>query len=119
MYGDTEVMRAHVGRLREQAVDIRTEAERLAARAEAVGWPGRAAEALRGRIRERAVAVRATAQRHEDAADRLERHLTEVEARKEAIAGVEEKAATLIREGLLADVTLPSPGRREWLEVEL
>jgi len=119
MYGDTEVMRAHVGRLREQAADIRTEAERLASRAEAVGWPGRAAEALRGRIRDRAAAVRATAQRHDDAADRLERHLTEVDARKEAIAEREDKAEALARQGLLVDITLPLPGRREWLEVEL
>jgi len=119
MYGDTEVMRAHVGRLREQAVDIRAEAERLASRAEAVGWPGRAADALRGRIRDRASAVRATAQRHDDAADQLERHLTEVEKRKETIAEVEGKAEALAQEGLLSDATLPLPGRREWLEVEL
>lgn len=119
MYGDSEVIRAHVGRLREQAGDIRTEADRLVARAEAVAWPGRAAEALRGRIRDRAVALRATAERHDEAADALERHLLEVEGRKDAIAATQRRAGTLSHEGRLPDISLPAPGHRAWLEVEL
>ena len=35
MYGDTDVMRKHVGRLREQGVEIRAMAEQLVAHAEA------------------------------------------------------------------------------------
>jgi predicted nucleic acid-binding Zn-ribbon protein len=119
MYGDTEVMRAHVGRLREQAGDIRAEADRLVSRTESVIWPGRAAEALRSRIRDRAVALRGTAERHDEAADLLERHLVEVDRRKETIASVERRAETLAQEGRPPRVTLPPPGRREWLEVEL
>ncbi|WGL52742.1 hypothetical protein P5P86_02700 [Nocardioides sp. BP30] len=119
MYGDTEVIRAHVGRLREQAADIRAEADRLVSRTESVLWPGRAAEALRGRIRDRAVALRATAERHDEAADLLDRHLSEVERRKEAIVAAERRADLLAQEGKLPAVTLPAPGRREWLEVEL
>jgi len=119
MYGDSEVIRAHVGRLREQAADIRSEADRLVARAEAVAWPGRAAEALRGRIRDRAVALRGTAERHEEAAAALERHLVEVDERKELIAAAQRRADTLLHDGRLRDVALPGPGRREWLEVEL
>lgn len=119
MYGDTEVMRAHVARLREQAGDFRAEADRLVSRTESVLWPGRAAEALRGRIRDRAVALRRTAERHEEAADLLERHLTEVDRRKEAIASVQQRAEALAAEGRAPSVTLPAPGRKEWLEVEL
>jgi hypothetical protein len=119
MYGDTEVMRAHVGRLREQAGDIRAEADRLVTRAEAALWPGRAAEALRARIRDRAVALRATAERHDEAADLLERHVTEVEHRKETIAATERRVDSLAQDGRLPAITLPAPGRKEWLEVEL
>ena len=119
MYGDTEVMRAHVARLREQAGDIRAEADRLVTRAETTLWPGRAAEALRARIRDRAVALRATAERHDEAADLLERHVTEVERRKEAIAATERRADSLAQDGRLPAMTLPAPGRKEWLEVEL
>lgn len=119
MYGDSEVIRAHVGRLREQAGDIRAEADRLVSRNESMLWPGRAAEALRARIRDRAVSLRATAERHDEAADLLERHLVEIERRKEAIAAAERRADSLAQEGRLPATTLPSPGRREWLEVEL
>jgi hypothetical protein len=119
MYGDTEVMRAHVARLREQAGDIRAEADRMVSRTEAALWPGRAAEALRARIRDRAVSLRATAERQDQAADLLERHLTEVERRKEAIASTQQRADALVHEGRLVATTLPAPGRKEWLEVEL
>jgi hypothetical protein len=119
VYGDTEVMRAHVARLRDQAADIRHEADRMVSRTEAELWPGRAAEALRTRVRDRAVSLRATAERHDQAADLLERHLTEVERRKETIAHIQRRAETRVRDGGPAPVALPPPGRKEWLEVEL
>lgn len=119
MYGDTDVMRQRVDRLREQAGDIRATADGLVARAEGVPWSGRAAEAMRSRIKERAVALRAVAERHETAADALEKHEVEVDRSKEAIAAAEKRADALLADGRLTGVTLPEPGHKEWLEVEL
>lgn len=119
MYGDTEVMRAHVGRLREQAGDLRAAADRLVAHAEGVLWPGRAAEALRARIRDRAVALRGSAERQDQAADLLERHLLEVDGRKDAIAATQRRADALAADGTLPDIALPAPGHKGWLEVSL
>ena len=58
MYGDTDVMRKHVGRLREQGTEIRAMADRLVSQAEAVTWAGRAGDAMRERIQERASRLR-------------------------------------------------------------
>src|SRR6478672_3009808 len=69
MYGDTAAGRKRVAQLREQGGDIRALAARLVARAEAVPWHGKAAEAMRERIRERAGHLRAAAAQHEVAAD--------------------------------------------------
>ena len=41
MYGDTDVMRKHAGRLREQGREIRAMADHLVAQAEAVSWARR------------------------------------------------------------------------------
>lgn len=119
MYGDTEVIRRRVDRLREQAVDIRTAGDRLVASAESVEWTGRAAEAMRTRMKERAVALRSVAARHESAADALERHLAEVERLKEAIAATEKRADALIADGTLAGFTKPDKGHKDWLEVKI
>lgn len=119
MYGDTDVMRHRADRLREQAGDIRATADALVARAEGVAWSGRAAEAMRNRIKERAVSLRSAADRHETAADALEKHLVEVERRQETIAANQRRAAVLRADGQLTDRTLPEPGHKEWLEVEL
>ena len=119
MYGDTDVIRHRVDRLREQAGDIRATADGLVARSESVAWSGRAADAMRRRIRERAVALRAIADRHETAADALEKHLHEVDRRKEAIAAAERRADALLADGALVGRTLPASGHKEWLEVEL
>lgn len=119
MYGDTEVIRAHVGRLREQAGDLRAAADGLVARADRVQWPGRAAEALRARIRDRAVALRGSAERQDQAADVLEKHVLEVERRKDVITATQRKADALAAEGSLPDITLPEPGHKGWLEVSL
>lgn len=134
MYGDTEVMRHRVSHLRDQAVEIRSLADRLVARAEAAPWRGRAAEAMRVRIRDRATTLRDTAARHETAAEELERHATEVDHRNEVIAATERRVGELVAEARtrtgdgvdpdradaeLLSFTPPPPGHKDWLTVEL
>lgn len=116
MYGDTEVMRRRVGQLREQAVDIRSTADQLVARAEAVAWTGRAADAMRTRIRERAVSLRVTAERTESAAQSLENHLQAVAEAKDEIAARERRTKVLVDEG--AVLTAPESGHKDWLTFE-
>lgn len=123
MYGDTDVMRRRAAQLREQGVDIRTMADRLVAQTEGVGWTGRASVALGERIRERAGHLRDVAARHDGAAELLEAHLQEVDRLKDAIAGAERKAASLVADapgdrGLTA-FTPPPPGHKDWLAVDL
>lgn len=117
MYGDSEVMRHRVGQLREQAVDIRSTADQLVARAEAVAWTGRAADAMRARIHERAVALRATAERTETAAESLESHLQAVDEAKDEIAARERRAQRLLDEG--GSFTPPEPEHKDWLTFEI
>jgi hypothetical protein len=95
---------------------------------------------MRVRIRERANQLRVAAAHHETAADSLGRHVTEVDTRKEAIEGVEQRATSLTREAAARiaalkaaeehrepdaeDVTLaafvpPPAGHKDWLNVEL
>jgi hypothetical protein len=138
MYGDTVVMRKRAGQLREQGADIRTAAERLVARSEAVPWRGRAADAMRERVKERAAHLRAAAQAHEVAADSLERHLAEVDRLKEAVSEAERRIVGQVAEAqhrvaatryddtaatdhdrALAATALPPPGHADWLAVEL
>ena len=95
MYGDTEVMRRHAGRLREQGADIRTLADSLVSQVENLRWTGRAAEAMRERMRERAGRLREVAARHETAAESLESHGQEVDGLKDAIAAIERRALGL------------------------
>ena len=95
MYGDTEVMRRHAGRIREQGTDIRTLADSLVAQVENVRWSGRAAEAMRERVRERAGRLREVAARHETAAESLEAHSEEVQKLQKSIAAIEQRALAL------------------------
>ena len=69
MYGDTDVMRKHVSKLREQGGDIRAMADQLVSQAEAVTWAGRAGDSMRERIRDRATRLREAADEHDHAAD--------------------------------------------------
>lgn len=110
MYGDTDVMRRHAARLREQGVDLRSLADRLVAQTESAGWTGRAADALAERIRERATHLRDVAARHDGAADSMEAHLEEVDRLKEAIADAERRAGV--------DGPPPS-GHKDWLTLDL
>jgi hypothetical protein len=144
MYGDTTVIRGLARELRDQAADIRAEADRLVAQAESVHWKGLAADALRHRTHERAGALRRSAGLHEDAADALDRHAHEVDRLKDLIASIERQVHSLIDgardrlsdlgHGILdgvkhvlpdaADELLdrfvpPPPGSNGWLDVEL
>jgi len=144
MYGDTSVIRGLARTMRDQAADIRHEADRLVAQAESVHWSGLAADALRRRSRDRAADLRRTAGRHEDAADALEHHADEVDRLKDLIAAVERRVQGLVTsahdrladlghgilDGIrhvvpdpvdqLLDRFVPPPsGSKDWLDVEL
>ena len=134
MYGETDVMRRHVDRLREQGADIRRLADQLVGRTEAVAWTGRAGDAMRERARERAAALRECAHRYESAADALDRHADDVDHLKDVIAMRERKASALVsdarsrtseaagradEDAVLTGFTPPAAGHRDWLTVEL
>lgn len=121
MYGDTEVMRRRADALRDQASDIRAAADRLVAQADAVAWTGRAANALRDRIRERASHLRDVAGSHDDAADSLDAHATEVDRLHDAITEIERRVDGLVSDApddvALAAFVPPPAGHRDWLTV--
>ena len=144
MYGDTSVIRGLARELRDQADDIRREADRLVARAEGVRWHGLAADAVRHRSRDRAAALRRTASLHEDAAAALDRHAAEVDRLEDLIAAIERRAHNLLAaardrladlghgllggarhalsdptDELMSRFDPPPRGSREWLEVDL
>jgi uncharacterized protein YukE len=119
MYGDSEVMRKHASRLREQADEIRSLADHIVAQAEAVAWSGRAGDSMRERIRERAARLRETADRHDTAADTLESHTVLVDELKDSIADTERRATALLEDGALPRFEPPAPGHKDWLAVSL
>ena len=119
MYGDTEVMRKHAARLREQGVELRVMADHLVAQTEAVSWPGRAGDAMRERARDRAAQLRDAADRHDLAAGSLESHTSSVEELKETIARAERRARALVDDGDLAAFEEPEPGHKDWLALSL
>ena len=119
MYGDTEVMRKHADRLREQAGDIRSIADRIVAQVEAVSWAGRASDDLRERMRVRAARLREAAERHDGAADTLDSHLQLVDELKDAIAENERRVTALLEDAALPRFEPPPSGHRDWLAVTL
>src|SRR4051794_16716177 len=119
MYGDTEVMRKHSSRLREQADDIRSMADHLVAQAETVTWAGRAGDARGERTRERAARLREAADRHDVAADSMESHTHLVDELKDSIADNERRATALLEDGALPRFEPPAPGHKDWLAVTL
>ena len=146
MYGDTSVMRRRAGELRDQGSDIAMTADHLVAQSDAITWSGRAADAMRARVRERATHLREAADLHETAAESLARHLGEVDRLKESIAGVEQRAESLVADArtrvarleaeassdpggvrvspseadeTLAAFTPPKSGHKDWLTVNL
>jgi hypothetical protein len=140
MYGDTTVVRALAGRLREQAGEIRAEAASLEAHAEAVEWTGLAADAMRRLARDHAGDLRVCSALHADAADALDRHAREVDRVEQLIASIEHRALAALdgaRHAVagLTDVlphAVPDPlehwahhfvppahGSKEWLDVHV
>lgn len=119
MYGDSDVVRRHAGRLREQGDDLRALADQLVARSETLHWSGRAADAMRERVRERAARVREAAARHETAAAALETHGAEVDGLKDAITDAERRSRALEADGLLDETEVPAPGHKDWLAIDL
>ena len=119
MYGDTDAMRKHASRLREQGTEIRAMADRLVARTEAVSWSGRAGDAMRERTRERATRLREAAERHDAAADTLDTHTQLVDELKDSIAETERQATALLDDGALPRFEPPAPGHKDWLAVTL
>jgi hypothetical protein len=144
MYGDTSVIRGLARSLRDQAADIRAEADRLLGQAEHTHWTGLAADAMRLRARDRAGALRRTAGLYDDAAQALDRHADEVDRLKDLIAAIERRVHQLVdaARDRIADLAhgladglrraLPDPvdealdrfvppshGSRHWLDVDL
>jgi hypothetical protein len=119
MYGDTDLMRRDVRRLREQGAAIRAMAEQVVAQAEAVTWAGRAGDSMRERVRDRATRLREVADRHDAAAESLESHLQVVDELKDSIAEVERRATALLDDGALPRFEPPAPGHKDWLAVSL
>ena len=149
MYGDTRAIRRLATQLRRQADDIRTEAEGLLVRADAVAWRGWTADAMRDHARGRVAGLRRSAQAHDEAAAALDRHASEVDRLQAVIAAIERRfhrLAAAARErlagvgqsvldgSLLAGLARalpdpvdelfdrfvpPPPGHRDWLTVDL
>jgi hypothetical protein len=119
MYGESDVVRRHAARLRDQGDDIRALADQLVARSETLHWSGRAADAMRERVRERAARLREAAARHETAAASLETHGTEVDRLKDVILEAERRSRALVADGVLNDGDAPAPGHKDWLGVTL
>jgi chromosome segregation ATPase len=144
MYGETAAMRKRAAQLREQGTDVRTMADRLVAQLETLDWQGRAAADMRSRIHDRAAHLRDCASQHENAAESLERHLSEVDRLKDSIASTERKASSLVTDArtriaqlsrqddptgvireptdsdrLLDQFVPPQPGHKDWLTVTL
>lgn len=144
MYGDTEVIRGLARSMREQADEIRREADGLLGGAESVPWLGLAADAMRVQARCRANELRRTALLHDDAAETLRRHAEEVERVKAMIATIERTVTAMVEAArdrlsgiagavtaglqalspdpvdLLLDRFMPPPsGHKDWLTVDL
>jgi uncharacterized protein YukE len=119
VYGDSDVMRKHASRLREQGGEIRAMADHLVAQAEAVTWAGRAGDAMRERVRERANRLREAAESHDTAADTLDIHTQLVNELKDSIAETERRATALLEDGELPSFEPPAPGHKDWLAVTL
>ena len=129
MYGDPTAIRRLAAGLREQAGEIRGEADRLVARTDAAGWLGSGGDALRARAGERALDLRRAATLHDAAADAVERHAHEVDRLQRLIEEIEGRARRLVEAapdrlddwvaGWLDAFEAPPRGSVRWLEVEV
>ncbi|HWJ81705.1 MAG TPA: hypothetical protein VNS55_05665 [Nocardioides sp.] len=120
MYGESDLIRRRADQLRDQGADVRALADQLVARTDALGWTGRAAEAMRARVADRAAHLRGAADRHDRAADALGRHGAAVDDLKDRIAAAEKRGAALGADGRApSGFVPPAPGHRDWLDAEL
>ncbi|WP_436697698.1 WXG100 family type VII secretion target [Nocardioides sp. BYT-33-1] len=145
MYGDSEVIRRRASQVRDQGADVRALADQLVARVEALGWTGRAAEAMRERVTDRASHLRVAADRHAAAADALADHAESVDAVREEIAATQARVTALVADArariaaiaarneagdgptispdpldeMLAAFSPPPDGHRDWLTVDV
>lgn len=145
MYGDTDTVRRRVSELRDQGADVRSLADALVARVEALGWSGRAAQAMHERVTDRAGHLRAAAERHVAAADALADHAEAVDDVTEQIAATRVRVEALVADArariaeiaarnersggppvspdpldeVLAAFVPPPPGHRDWLAVDV
>jgi hypothetical protein len=137
MYGDTTVIRALAGRLRDQGSEIRAEAALLQGAAESVPWSGLAADAMRRLAHDHGGRLRSCAALHDEAADALERHAREVDRLEDLIAAVERRvlrllddvggalhalASHVVPDGVdawLAGFQAPPHGSKAWLHVRV
>ena len=115
MYGDSDVVRKHAARLRDQGEDIRVLADHVVALAETLHWEGRAADAMRERVRERSARLREAATRHDTAADSLDHLGREVDGLKDSIRAAERRADAFVADGGHVAVEQPPPGHKDWL----
>lgn len=93
---DTRAIRRLAAALRDRAGWVRTEADALVAQTDAVGWLGRAGDALHDRVRGRALALRRSAMLHEEAADALDRHVRAVEGVQDLLEEAGRRALDLL-----------------------
>ncbi|KAB2812532.1 hypothetical protein F9L07_12305 [Pimelobacter simplex] len=145
MYGDSEIIRRRVSQLRDQGADVRALADELVARVEALGWTGRAGDAMRERVTDRASHLRIAADRHTGAADALADHAEAVDAVRDEIGATQTRVSALVADArgriaaiarrneagdgppitpdpldeTLAAFTPPPPGHRDWLDVDV
>lgn len=141
MYGDSNVIRGLARTMRDVALDIRQQADRLVGEAERTHWTGLAAEAMRRNARDRSGELRRTAGLHDDAAQALERHAAELDRLTELIASVEHRVLSLVDaardrvsdlvdggvrhvvpeplDRLLGHFVPPGHGSRAWLDIDL
>ncbi len=145
MYGDSETIRRRAMQLRDQGADVRALADQLVARVEALGWTGRAAEAMRERVTDRASHLRTAADRHVGAADALADHAEKVDGVREEIAATQARVSALVDDArarisaiaarndasdgpavqpdpldeVLDAFTPPPNGHRDWLHVDV
>ena len=128
MTADPAAVRRLAQLLREQAGDIRAEADRLVELTAAAGWQGRAGEALQARVRDRGAALRRSAARHDDAAVALARHAAVVEERLALLLATQRRVGELLDAagalaGGLPDLVErfvpPPPGDPGWLGVDV
>lgn len=93
MYGEPRRIRALADRLDARSDDLRREAGRLGAEADAAAWASVAADRMRGSADRLGADLREVAVRYDDAARLVRAHAAEVERLLDLVAAAERRAA--------------------------